>query len=40
MHLASCEHFLAKYGEEAEEILGNRDIANEMLSAKHIRIDG
>ncbi len=39
-HLASCEHFLVKYGEAAEEILGNCDIDDEMPPTKHRRIDG
>lgn len=40
-HLASCEHFWTKYGEQAEEILGNCDLDDETPpAAKHIRIDG
>ncbi|CAB4401332.1 unnamed protein product [Rhizophagus irregularis] len=36
-HLASCEHFWTKYGEQAEEILGNCDLDDETPpAAKHI----
>ena len=40
-HLAECEHFLNKYGEEAGEILTNCDSENEeMPSAKNMHLDG
>jgi len=39
-HLASCKHFLVKYGKAAEEILRNCDINDKMLSTKHRYIDG
>ncbi|CAB4414414.1 unnamed protein product [Rhizophagus irregularis] len=38
-HLTNCEHFWNKYKEEAEEILGNCDVDEEMPPSKHIRID-
>lgn len=39
-HLTNCKHFWNKYKEEAEEILENCDIDEEMPPSKHIRIDG
>jgi len=39
-HLASCEYFWTKYGEEAEEILRNCDVDEEPSPIKYIRLDG
>ncbi|CAB4382971.1 unnamed protein product [Rhizophagus irregularis] len=38
-HLTNCEYFWDKYKGEAEEILGNCDVDEEMPPSKHIRID-
>uniref|UniRef100_U9U8D7 Uncharacterized protein n=1 Tax=Rhizophagus irregularis (strain DAOM 181602 / DAOM 197198 / MUCL 43194) TaxID=747089 RepID=U9U8D7_RHIID len=38
-HLTNCKYFWNKYKEEAEEILGNCDVDEEMPPSKHIRID-
>ncbi|PKB98587.1 hypothetical protein RhiirA5_464210 [Rhizophagus irregularis] len=38
-HLTNCKYFWDKYKGEAEEILGNCDVDEEMPPSKHIRID-
>ena len=39
-HLLNCEHFLNKYGEEAEEILKDYDSENEQPPNKQMRLNG